>query len=90
MDRAYVMELVKSFQTGGMTRRQFTKRATVALGGVAMVNLLLVAFYGSPLTPEESTEVKAPVLGLYGDKDQSNPVDIIRTRRKLPCFNTSR
>jgi carboxymethylenebutenolidase len=49
MDRAYVMELVKSFQTGGMTRRQFTKRATVALGSVAMVNLLLAAC--QPISP---------------------------------------
>ncbi|MCX6049461.1 MAG: dienelactone hydrolase family protein [Chloroflexi bacterium] len=52
MDRAYVMELVKSFQTGGMTRRQFTKRATVALGSVAMVNLLLTAC--QPISPSQT------------------------------------
>ncbi|CAN5460380.1 hypothetical protein BH10CHL1_BH10CHL1_50160 [soil metagenome] len=52
MDRAYVMELVKSFQTGGMTRRDFTKRATVALGSVAMVNLLLAAC--QPISPNQA------------------------------------
>ena len=37
-----------------------------------------VAFYGSPLTPEEAATVKAPILGLYGDKDQGIPVDTVR------------
>jgi carboxymethylenebutenolidase len=34
----------------------------------------IVAFYGKPLTPDESKQVKAPILGLYGSKDQSIPV----------------
>lgn len=33
-----------------------------------------VAFYGSPLTPEEAAKVKAPVLGLYGAEDNGIPV----------------
>ena len=52
MDRAYVMELVKSFQTSGMTRREFTKRATAALGSTAMVNLLLTAC--QPVSPNQA------------------------------------
>lgn len=43
MDRIYVMELVRSFQVGMMTRREFTKKATAALGSVAAANLLLAA-----------------------------------------------
>jgi carboxymethylenebutenolidase len=37
-----------------------------------------VAFYGSPLTPEEAPEANAPVLGLYGSEDQSIPVEEVR------------
>jgi carboxymethylenebutenolidase len=33
-----------------------------------------VAFYGSPLSPEEAANVKAPILGLYGGQDQGIPV----------------
>ena len=58
MDRAYVMELVKSFQTGGMTRREFTKRATAALGSVAMVNLLLAAC--QPISPNQTSQSTQP------------------------------
>ena len=34
----------------------------------------IVAFYGTPLTPEEAPEVLAPVLGLYGSEDGGIPV----------------
>jgi carboxymethylenebutenolidase len=37
-----------------------------------------VAFYGSPLTPEEAPNANAPVLGLYGSDDQSIPVEEVR------------
>lgn len=37
-----------------------------------------VAYYGSPLTPEQAGEVKAPILGLYGADDQGIPVDRVR------------
>ncbi len=33
-----------------------------------------IPFYGSPLTPEEAANVKAPVLGLYGADDGGIPV----------------
>ena len=37
-----------------------------------------VAFYGSPLSPEQAPEVKAPLLGLYGSADQGIPVDSVQ------------
>lgn len=41
MDRVYVMQLVRSFQVGGMSRREFLRRATIALGSVAAAQMLL-------------------------------------------------
>ena len=43
MDRVYVMELVRSFQCGTISRRTFLRRATVALGSVVAANALLAA-----------------------------------------------
>src|SRR5262245_30198592 len=43
MDRVYVMQLVRSFQRGELTRRDFLRKATIALGSVASANLLLTA-----------------------------------------------
>ena len=43
MDRVYVMELVRSFQCGYISRRTFLKRATIALGSVVAANALLAA-----------------------------------------------
>lgn len=37
----------------------------------------IVAFYGSPLKPEQAADVQAPVLGLYGAADQGIPVDAV-------------
>ncbi len=34
-----------------------------------------VAFYGSPLKPEEAPQVKAPIMGLYGSEDGGIPVE---------------
>lgn len=48
MDRVYVMNLVASFQLGHITRRQFLKRATGALGSVAVANSLLAACAAVP------------------------------------------
>jgi carboxymethylenebutenolidase len=43
-------------------------------------NLAVAApFYGSPLTPEEAANVKAPVLGLYGADDGGIPVDAVQS-----------
>lgn len=55
-------------------------------GGLALQTALVeeeqlgaaVAFYGSPLTPEQAAEVNAPVLGLYGAEDSGIPVDSVR------------
>ncbi len=41
MDRIYVMQLVRSFQVGELSRRAFLQRATAALGSVAAANVLL-------------------------------------------------
>lgn len=38
----------------------------------------IVAFYGTPLAPEEVGQLKAPVLGLYGAEDGSIPVEQVR------------
>lgn len=61
MDRVYVMQLVRSFQVGELSRRDFLRKATLALGSVAGANLLLAACASSPVTNpppvvEEPTE----------------------------------
>jgi len=38
-----------------------------------------VAFYGTPIEPEQASEIKAPVLGLYGDQDRGIPVEAVET-----------
>ncbi|MCB0062870.1 MAG: dienelactone hydrolase family protein [Caldilineaceae bacterium] len=58
MDRIYVMELVRSFQIGMMTRREFTQKATAALGSLAAANLLLAAC--QPVTREGARPVVEP------------------------------
>ncbi|GAB4439909.1 MAG: dienelactone hydrolase family protein [Anaerolineae bacterium] len=50
MDRIYVMQLVRSFQVGELSRRDFLRKATLALGSVASANLLLAACATSPAT----------------------------------------
>ncbi len=50
MDRIYVMQLVRSFQVGQISRRAFLQRASVAVGGMAAANLLLAAC--QPVTRE--------------------------------------
>lgn len=48
MDRVYVMQLVRSFQVGELSRRDFLLRASAALGSVAAANLLLSACNANP------------------------------------------
>ncbi len=43
MDRTHVMELVRSYQVGEMSRRDFLVRASVALGSVTLANTVLAA-----------------------------------------------
>ncbi|MCB0207129.1 MAG: dienelactone hydrolase family protein, partial [Anaerolineae bacterium] len=38
-----------------------------------------VAYYGSPLTPEEAANFKAPLMGHYGTADQGIPVEGVET-----------
>jgi carboxymethylenebutenolidase len=40
------------------------------------------SFYGTPLNAQEAAEVKAPILGLYGTLDASNPLDKVRAMEK--------
>lgn len=65
MDRIYVMQLVRSFQVGQLTRRDFLKKATLALGSAAAANMLLAACSPAPTEPpppvlEEQPEAEAP------------------------------
>lgn len=56
MDRIYVMQLVRSFQVGQISRRAFLQRASVAVGGMATANLLLAACRPVSGTPRPVTE----------------------------------
>ena len=56
MDRIYVMQLVRSFQVGQLSRRAFLQRASVAEGGMAAANLLLAACRPVSGTPRPVTE----------------------------------
>jgi carboxymethylenebutenolidase len=38
----------------------------------------VVCFYGRPLDERDTAKLKAPVLGLYGDKDGGNPLSIVQ------------
>ena len=49
MDRIQLMEMVRTYQMGGMTRRTFLHRATVTLGSLAAANTLLAACAASPV-----------------------------------------
>jgi carboxymethylenebutenolidase len=66
MDRVHVMQLVRSFQRGELTRRDFLQKATIALGSVATANLLLTACGSTqdaslpPATQEKAEEAAAP------------------------------
>jgi carboxymethylenebutenolidase len=43
MDRLHVMQLVRAFQVGELSRREFLKRTTLAVGSLAAANTLLAA-----------------------------------------------
>lgn len=40
MDRVYVMQLVRSFQCGYLSRREFLQRASLVVGSTAAASLL--------------------------------------------------
>ena len=56
MDRVYVMQLVRSFQVGEISRRTFLRRASAALGGMSAASLLLAACQPVTGTPRPVTE----------------------------------
>ena len=60
MDRVYVMQLVRSFQVGELSRRDFLRRATAALGSVAAANLLLAACSSAPTQTPPPVVEEAP------------------------------
>ena len=48
----------------------------------------VVAFYGRPLDVGDTAKLTAPVLGLYGELDQSIPVDAVHAfERELKAYN---
>jgi len=51
--------------------------ALSAAANGAMVDAV-VCFYGRPLDARDTAKLKAPVLGLYGDKDGGNPQSIVQ------------
>lgn len=58
MDRVHVMQLVRSFQVGEISRRQFMVKATAALGSAAAAGMLLSACY--PVTGPTAPVVEGP------------------------------
>lgn len=65
MDRIQVMELVRAFQVGQISRRSFLKRATAAVGSLAAANALLAACaqfpnQAAPPVVDESKSADAP------------------------------
>lgn len=70
-NRIYAMELVRSFQVGELSRRQFVQRATMALGSVAAANLLLAAC--QPVAP--GATVPPPVVAEGDSSDSMDAMD---------------
>jgi carboxymethylenebutenolidase len=72
MNRIEVMELVRSYQIGGLDRRQFLQRATAVIGSAIAANTLLVACDASPNEDappvvDESQPAAEPGLETAGD-----------------------
>ena len=72
MDRIRVMQLVRSFQVGEMSRRDFLKRSTAAVGSLTAANALLTACAqfpnaDAPPVVDESQPTAAPGLETEGD-----------------------
>jgi len=56
MDRIYVMQLVRSFQVGEISRRVFLRRAAAAVGSMSAATLLLAACQPISAPPRPVTE----------------------------------
>jgi carboxymethylenebutenolidase len=76
MDRVYVMQLVRSFQVGELSRREFLRRTTLALGSAATANLLLAACAASPnpTAPPVVQEAKPAEA-----KEEAKPAEVLTT-----------
>lgn len=71
MDRIHVMQLVRSFQVGEMSRRDFLKRSAAAVGSLTAANALLTACAqfpnaGAPPVVDESQPAAVPGLETEG------------------------
>ena len=75
MDRIEVMNLVTSYQLGKMSRRKFLQRASLAVGSVAVANVLAACTLEVPenapapqllVTPPAAGEVGTPLGGAGG------------------------
>ncbi len=60
MDRIHVMNLVTSYQHGQLSRRQFLRRAGIAVGSISVANMLLAACQTVPLNAPPSTMLTTP------------------------------
>ena len=60
MDRVYVMQLVRSFQVGEISRRTFLRRTSAAVGSLAVANMLLAAC--QPVTVPGDGTLPPPVV----------------------------
>ncbi len=59
MNRIYAMELVRSFQVGDLSRRDFLKRATAVLGSAAAANMVLAACVPLETAPAEVVKTES-------------------------------
>ena len=87
MDRIYVMELVRAFQVGGMSRRDFLGQATLAVGAVAAAQLVSTAEQfarpdlppvvaaASAASPTPATTIVTPADGLQIEQAQYPDAD---------------
>jgi carboxymethylenebutenolidase len=78
MDRIYVMELVHAFQTGVMDRRDFLRRATVAIGSASAATMLLTACAQGPTAPRSVIDESAAERA-FDDEDDVGPVGGVTT-----------
>lgn len=63
MDRIHVMQLVRSFQVGEVSRRSFLKQASVALGSMSAASLLLAACQPVSNTRGRCSKLRLAVKG---------------------------
>ena len=63
MNRIEVMNLVTSYQLGHISRRQFTRRAVLAVGSIGVVNMLLAACQAVPINAPVPTLITPAPAG---------------------------